>query len=323
MTRAGLIAVEREVTRSGRTHSQRFWIREGGFKDKLTREGAAAVESKNPEVYPEHFDENAERVFGKKITPDDLRSLMRPPPGYTVKIDHVDDERVSKMVPGKHSEALLMAERDAVRTRFAADYPGEEMPAEESIQAQALSNLGPPRSGLEYSEAVLVAARLHDRSGTEVGRITRQFMREPSGELAVEHVGLFLNEDQQGKGVGVALTRNAFEEYRKIGVSKVTLTAAAVGRYTWARFGFNWDKEHAEHVRQEFPKALEKAGMPPAEARAVADRHADRAWEIASVKVGDRKVGKEYLRNGAGWRGELSLRDGDPGFEVAKGRLGL
>jgi len=323
MTRAGLVAVERAVTRSGRTHTQRFWIREGGFKDQLTGEGSAAVESKNPEEHPEHFDENVERVFQKKITPAELRQTMRPPPGYAVKIDHVDDERADKRVVVTHDESTVRMAMDSVRARFAADNPGEEMLDEETIRYQALSNLGAPRSTVEYSPAVLVAATLHDRSGQQVGTITRQFARDSSGALTVHHVGMFLDEDQQGKGIGAEITRNAFEEYRKLGVSKVTMAAGSVGRYTWARFGFNWNKEHADQVRQEFPKVLEQAGMPPAEARALADRHADRAWEVASIKVDGKPVGKDFLLGDTSWQGELSLRDGDPGFEVAKGRLGL
>ena len=323
--RAGLIAVEREVSRAGQTHTQRFWVREGGFKDKLTREGAAAVEAE-PETKPEAFDETVHKVFGREMAPNELRDLFRPPAGYAIKLDHVRTEfaEIKTGVAG-WSESDMAGRMMQVRESFAREYPGEELPDEESIRAQALSDLGPPKAPHARVPAVTVSAVLTDPQGRQAGVITRQFMRDEEGVVSVHHVGMFLEAEHQGKGIGAEITRRSFQAYREMGIEKVTMEASAIGRYTWARFGFNWDRERADYVRSTFPQWLERAGMAPAEAKVVADRHADRAWEIASIKVGDQAVGKDYLldEKGISYGATLNLRDGDPGFETAKGRLGL
>lgn len=75
-----------------------------------------------------------------------------------------------------------------------------------------------------------------------VGMFSRKFYLDHNGDLAVEHVALSLNRNQQGQGFSQAFNEeNAFPAYRKFGVKTVSVLANGdVGGYTWARAGYDW-----------------------------------------------------------------------------------
>jgi GNAT superfamily N-acetyltransferase len=77
------------------------------------------------------------------------------------------------------------------------------------------------------------------RDGVPVGTFERGV---DLGDKRVAN-GLFeLNDNEQGKGIGSALTAAWEDEYRKQGIEVITLTANIdVGGYTWARLGFQFD----------------------------------------------------------------------------------
>ena len=75
------------------------------------------------------------------------------------------------------------------------------------------------------------------------GEINRNFYRDKAGDLVASHDGFVI----QGGGIGKKVLQSQFDEYERMGVTKVKVHANIdVGGYAWARFSFvptqrSWD----------------------------------------------------------------------------------
>jgi hypothetical protein len=79
-----------------------------------------------------------------------------------------------------------------------------------------------------------------ESSGGSPEQIERTFVREVDGTLTVSHSTFKLPESKRGAGIAKTVLRDSMNEYEKIGVDKIKLTANLnVGSYAWAKFGFN------------------------------------------------------------------------------------
>jgi SPP1 gp7 family putative phage head morphogenesis protein len=184
---------------------------------------------------------------------------------------------------------------------------------------------------------------LHE--GKEVGNVTRTFKRHANGEFEVHH-DFFKIEGtgQLGKGTGEAMLRQSIKCYEQLGVNKITVDAAWVGRYTWASFGYNWDWYGAKTIEGNLTKYLTWKGIAPQRAADIAKKVSPVAWQVAGLDVDGitttfksedktitAKVGKSFLleydsAHGAGhmWSGTLQIDDKThPTYLRAKERLGL
>lgn len=159
------------------------------------------------------------------------------------------------------------------------------------------------------------------KDGYRVGDIQYLFKQGDNGTV-VNHKSFFLDSSEQGKGVGETMTRSALRTYKAMGFEKVELTAAEIGQYTWARFGFNWSAEEAMQRAEDFTKYLTPT-VGPAKAAAIGQTALTGADAVAAVEVNGQKVGKAFLLQGEQWEGSLPLKDGDRSYEVARKRLGL
>jgi len=69
--------------------------------------------------------------------------------------------------------------------------------------------------------------------------IIRHFFHDEDGKLCASHEVFCLNDADQGKDFAKKFMRNSMQEYRRMGVSSVFLTANLdVGAYAWAKYGF-------------------------------------------------------------------------------------
>ena len=70
--------------------------------------------------------------------------------------------------------------------------------------------------------------------------ISRTFFLDKNGVVVnVRHDYLYLKKSSQSLGVAKNLLSDSFNQYRKLGVQRVTLAAENVGSYAWARYGFS------------------------------------------------------------------------------------
>lgn len=141
-----------------------------------------------------------------------------------------------------------------------------------------------------------------------------------AGKTSAYHASLFLSEGLQKTGLGKSIVRSQVGAYQKLGVKQVNLHAAEVGRYAWAKFGFNGDAKTVRGARREFAQYLRKEGVTGA-AKIV--RNAKTLHDIAVTRVGQRKVGKEFLLQGKNRPMHLNVDSKDKGFKIFKKEVGL
>jgi GNAT superfamily N-acetyltransferase len=160
-------------------------------------------------------------------------------------------------------------------------------------------------------EEVAIETVLAEPGGRRLGTMGRTIRREQSGQLVARHDYLFLDDQVQGQGIGREILREQFAGYDAIGVDRVDLRAVEVGRYTWARMGYQWDDETAAEVAVEFDHYLRGQGIPQSEATPMAEALSRRPADLARLEVNGQRVGKEFLLSGnmPDYRASLDLRD--------------
>lgn len=176
------------------------------------------------------------------------------------------------------------------------------------------------------------------KDGVEIGQITRTFRRHSDNTLEVHHDYFKIDDKkEQGKKTGEAMLRQAIQTYEKLGVDKISVDTAWVGRYAWATFGYNWNEEGAARIQKDLTKYLVDNAIQPDRAARIAKGVSKRSWDVAALDVDgkvvsveserkmiDCKLGKAFLLSrDSGWSGELMLDKRHATYKRAKERLGL
>lgn len=198
-------------------------------------------------------------------------------------------------------------------------------------------------SRYDGGSSVSYDGRILNAKGRAIGTITRTFTRHANGELEVHH-DYFKIEDveEQGKKTGESMLRQSIQAYEALGVNKLTVDAAWVGRYAWATFGYNWSAEKATDVADRFARYLKMKGVEESRARDIARKTSPRSWDVAAVdvdgitvpvdsegKVFDMKLGKAFLlehteHSGDMWSGMIRIDDkNSESYKRAASRVGL
>lgn len=159
--------------------------------------------------------------------------------------------------------------------------------------------------------------------GTAPVELFRTFQKK-AGELVVHHDLLRLPEALQGAGIGKRLIAAQVLAYERIGVSRIDLDAAWIGRYYWPKLGFSCPPADLRRYQAEFVVFLRGAGLDPA-AIPLMTHDIKTIRDIAITEVGDRKLGKEFLLSHARMIPNLkmSLRPGSKQLAILKRELGL
>lgn len=173
--------------------------------------------------------------------------------------------------------------------------------------------------------------------GEKVGSFDRKFQVDEHDDIAsVYHQYFVLDREIQGSGIGKEFLRSSMKKYKEMGIEKVTVSPAWIGRYTWAKMGFSYGEGGAEYIREEMPRWLvDEYDMDYEDAIDVVDAHADYPWELASLQVEGEPVGKEFLLSSYGdevWEagerygqghGFIYLNDSHGAYQHMKSYLGL
>lgn len=109
---------------------------------------------------------------------------------------------------------------------------------------------------------------------------------------SVYHGHLFLGPSKQNNGLGSRIIRTQVASYQRLGIKKVSLDAAEVGRYVWPSLGFRVSRASLSQYRTSFHSYLQERGItPPAKIHSV--------QQIARFTHGGEKVGKAFLLSNA------------------------
>jgi len=149
----------------------------------------------------------------------------------------------------------------------------------------------------------------------EVGRGNRVLTIE-NGEIVAENSTFFPHQEFNDLGIGSSLYVAQERFYRALGVRKVRLFAASVGRYMWARQGFKFtDPNQTISLGKEFNFFLAAHGYPLATVM--------ESWDIVNHVDTPRtspvldRIGKYFaLRSFPSWEG-FKLLDSDEHNQVA------
>jgi hypothetical protein len=189
------------------------------------------------------------------------------------------------------------------------------------------------RHNLKHGRSnVTVSGKVH-HGGREVGEFHRKFSRgSKNGGLKVNHELFVLRKKHQGSGVAKGMLRSSVKHYGDLGVKEINTHPAWIGRYTWARMGFNWDHHGAAQVRKTLPEFLvRRFKIDPSRARDIANRHAKNAWEVANLHIDGQPVGKKYLLSNSKYiegpwdhsDARVKLDQKSPGYRHLKDYLNL
>lgn len=153
--------------------------------------------------------------------------------------------------------------------------------------------------------------------------ISRSYRKDLStGEISAKHDSLYLSKYAQGKKLGSAIVREQVEAYERLGIKSVTLNSAEVGRYYWPKIGFEGSADALASAKAQLGTWLERNGVRNARTIAGAPRS---MREIATLQVGDRRVGKEFLlsKDYGGDLLRLKVDRADPSYQIFRQEFGL
>lgn len=104
-------------------------------------------------------------------------------------------------------------------------------------------------------------------AGAHAGEFGSTFHRE-GGRLIAKTDNLLMTKDHQQLGAGAQVARNLEETYRRLGVSEVRLHASQVGRYVWARQGYDYSASTGQQMHEAYRGWLSRNGHDVGEASA-------------------------------------------------------
>lgn len=149
------------------------------------------------------------------------------------------------------------------------------------------------------------------KKGRVVGEGVRRFERDAAGQLVVHHDWLMLNQRARGKGAGAEISANSMASYRAMGAREIQLTAGSIGRYTWAKLGYQWGEKAAATKRTELTAYLTRR-FGAARASAILSTTGTDALSVASLSSAEnRALGKSFLldRSTTEWHGSRAITD--------------
>lgn len=120
---------------------------------------------------------------------------------------------------------------------------------------------------VEEGSAVEMYGTVRTAAGGHAGEFGATFSRE-GGRLIAKTDNLLMAEAHQSKGAGAAVARNLEETYRRLGVSEVRLHASQVGRYVWARQGYDYSQATGQQMHAAYGSWLDRNGHDVGEAGA-------------------------------------------------------
>jgi predicted GNAT family acetyltransferase len=160
----------------------------------------------------------------------------------------------------------------------------------------------------------------------EASVIVRTFRTARDGKREVYHALFEIDDKLQGRGIAKAVLREQIQEYRRMGIERITLSAAWTGRYTWTRMGFAYagDESMLQAARLAFRRHLESELGKKVAGNVM--QHITDLRSIALTEVNGRQLGKEFLKgynDNVMFPMRLNLDPSDPNYQLVVHYLAL
>lgn len=178
-------------------------------------------------------------------------------------------------------------------------------------------------SDYDPSDVILEARKqlLGYEPSDTVGTIDRSFI---NGN--VDHVEFEIEGYYQRQGMGSAFLEKSEALYRKLGAKQIWLTAnSRVGRYAWARMGFDFDFADPEsrdiarvnRYALNFEDYLINKGVPKSDWPNGGNFAAMHSWDYAAFRHA-KASGKEFMLGDMSWPGVKNLSDDSLGYKIGQ-----
>lgn len=149
---------------------------------------------------------------------------------------------------------------------------------------------------------------IHKATGEKAGELNRDFGRTPDGKPFVHHAYMWLDEKyQKGHAISDTINGNALRHYEKWGIAEANISAARVGRYAWARLGFNFDDDEIGRFKSGFNRYIKRTPALKGrenELTQAFNKLVHEPWKLAKwdigVKLQDENAQAYPRRNAAG-----------------------
>lgn len=160
----------------------------------------------------------------------------------------------------------------------------------------------PPREG--NLPQLSLEMKISDPNGEMVGDLFRSFRRDDAGKLIVDHDYMTLDPSVQGKGIASAMTKSSLKAYKDMGVDRIDVHAAlSAGPYTWARQGFQWNKEEADDMAWKIRDYARRKFIDQAQGEKLAKTAYEGPRAVSEMTVNGENIGKDFLLQSGGWHG--------------------
>ncbi len=259
-------------------------------------------------------------------------------------LNAIDKEKTSPLATKYHPNFSLGAfENDpdfpemklAFETKISKDF-GKPMTLEEISHGFAVPDgFTAELSDLSSRE---VSWKIKDKAtGKQAATLGRWFKSDFPGQAnpnpIVKHDHLYVEPEFQNAGISDTINGNAFRHYEKWGVDRVKVDCASVGRYAWARLGFNFDDP--TDILSDFESYIDsKSELAPRkkELMPVARKLSKEPWKFAKWDVGIKlkdeyninskeplPIGKAFLlsQKCVLWSGTMKVDRKNPGYLAA------
>ena len=229
------------------------------------------------------------RKPAKKAAPKPAKLKTAPKPR---KPSRKSFERIGLAYDDNYHQATAAFQKIVDRDLRPADVVGISGDLKKAFPGSSVKHFVSARDDAAETSVQVTAVAAKD--GKELGRTTRTIKRDDSGKLVAKNDLFKVSPSMQGKGVSKKVLSKQLKHYEKLGVDSISLTAAWTGRYVWPRAGYAADPATMTRLQRDFGAWSRRKGIDSRDVTAVID-NAKTVRDLARTRVGDRKIGKEFL----------------------------
>jgi predicted acetyltransferase len=170
-----------------------------------------------------------------------------------------------------------------------------------------------------YPDDVFVNGEILDENDNKVGYFFRRITKNKDGSYSAGHTSLNIEEESRGTGFGTKFSKLSEAMYKKLGISKIEITAADEnGAYTWAKAGYDWNGKPSVVISSIRKMLGEAWKYDPDQMEALKgilerfDNNEPGSPNYPTPKeIADLPIGKEVLNSNVEWEG-LKRLDVEP-----------
>ena len=274
-----------------------------------------------------------------------LHSEWKELPGVVVEKPRKKASIASKNKLNPHTDVVFESASQALPFIFSEDFEISDLQDVYSIGLDDYSteitqvmhypaSTSPNIPSWNSKMGIKVFIDINDSSGQKIGSMFRTFSRK-EGILSVTHQSFSLEKKFQGKGIATDIIEHSENEYEKLGVNAINLTANdRIGGYTWAVQGYDFrnykEKDRIQNLFKKSVTKLHENGKISGDLEPLLEtlESFNHSWEFASWNPSGYTSKKGYslgkmILLGTSWGAKKILDKKSIGYQIGKAYFAL